>query len=46
MAIQICVFYGVFGLTPECFDFQMLFDPFEKQLDFPTVFVEQSNFDC
>jgi hypothetical protein len=34
----------VFARTQKSFDSQVLFDPFEEQLDLPTVFVQSS--DC
>ena len=33
--------HGVFGVSPEPFDAQMLLDPFEKQLHLPAVTVKQ-----
>jgi hypothetical protein len=33
----------IFGCAVESFDSKMLFDPFEKEFDLPTVFVEKSN---
>ena len=36
--------YRIFRLTPESFDLEMLFDPFEKKLHLPSILVEESDF--
>ena len=33
----------ILGLSPESFDLEMLFDPFEEQLHLPSIFIEKSD---
>ncbi len=37
---------GIFAFAPEGLNPEMLFDPFEEQLDLPSVFVKECNFIC
>jgi hypothetical protein len=36
--------YGILRSSKKCFDLQVLFDPFEKELGLPTFFVNCGNF--
>ena len=36
----------IFGFSPETLDLEVLFDPFEKQLHLPPVFIEQGDVLC
>ena len=36
-------FHGVFADAEEVFDFEVLLDPFEEQLDLPALFVERGD---
>ena len=37
---------SILALTPKGLDFEMLLDPFEEQLDLPSVFVKKCDFAC
>ena len=38
--------HSILGMSPKLFDLQMLFQPFEKQLNLPPVLVQQSDVLC
>ena len=39
-------FHGIFAIPVKCFYPEVLFDPFEEQLDLPAGLVEQTDSEC